>query len=228
MVVSTELAQARRWWILVVVSLATLMVALDATVINIALPRAQLTLHFSNANRQWLITAYALSFGSLLLLGGRLSDLWGRRTTLYLGLSGFALASALGGSAHSFTMLVVARAIQGLFGALLAPAALATLTTTFQEPGERARALPSTEQSPDRAPRSGSARWGAHRMGVVAVVSFHQPLLRHVCVTRRAALRALGQGRAASAPRRARDRARQRWALLRGLRARPRGDRELG
>jgi EmrB/QacA subfamily drug resistance transporter len=117
------------------------MVALDATVINIALPRAQLALHFSNANRQWAITAYALAFGSLLLLGGRLSDLWGRKTTLYLGLSGFALASALGGSAHSFAILVTARAIQGTFGALLAPAALATLTTTFQEPGERAKAF---------------------------------------------------------------------------------------
>jgi EmrB/QacA subfamily drug resistance transporter len=117
------------------------MVALDATVINIALPRAQVALHFSNANRQWAITAYALAFGSLLLLGGRLSDLWGRRTALYLGLAGFALASALGGSAHSFSMLVTARAIQGVFGALLAPAALATLTTTFQEPQERAKAF---------------------------------------------------------------------------------------
>ncbi len=131
----------RRWWTLTVVSVATLMVALDATVINIALPRAQIALHFSNADRQWPITAYALAFGSLLLLGGRLSDLWGRRTTLYLGLSGFALASALGGAASSFTMLVTARAIQGLFGALLAPAALATLTTTFQEPKERAQAF---------------------------------------------------------------------------------------
>ena len=107
---------ARRWWTLSVVSLATLMVALDATVINIALPRAQLDLHFSNANRQWAITAYALAFGSLLLLGGRLSDLWGRRTVLYLGLAGFALASALGGSAHSFSLLVTARAIQGVGG----------------------------------------------------------------------------------------------------------------
>jgi len=141
MTTSLEPSDARRWWTLVVVSVATLMVALDATVINIALPRAQLTLHFSNANRQWLITAYALSFGSLLLLGGRLSDLWGRRLTLYMGLGGFALASALGGSANSFTMLVAARAIQGLFGALLAPAALATLTTTFQEPHERAKAF---------------------------------------------------------------------------------------
>jgi EmrB/QacA subfamily drug resistance transporter len=117
------------------------MVALDATVINIALPHAQRDLHFSLANRQWLITAYALSFGSLLLLGGRLSDLWGRRTSLYVGLAGFALASALGGTAHSFSTLVAARAVQGVFGALLAPAALAALSTTFSNPRERAKAF---------------------------------------------------------------------------------------
>ncbi len=121
--------------------LAQLMVLLDATVINIALPRAEVTLHFSSGNRQWVITAYALAFGSLMLLGGRLSDLWGRRTTLYVGLGGFAVASALGGAATSFAMLVSARAVQGLFGALLAPAALATLSVTFREPRERAKAF---------------------------------------------------------------------------------------
>ena len=131
----------RRWWVLAVLTITQLMVALDATVINIALPRAQVALHFSTANRQWVITAYALAFGSLLLLGGRLSDLWGRRTTLVLGLVGFALASAVGGTADSFTVLVSARAVQGAFGALLAPAALATLTTTFTRPGERATAF---------------------------------------------------------------------------------------
>lgn len=134
-------ARDHRWWTLAVLSIAQLMVALDATVINIALPRAQLDLHFSSANRQWLITAYALAFGSLLLLGGRLSDLWGRRNALLVGLAGFAGASALGGAAHSFSMLVAARAVQGLFGALLAPAALAALTVTFAEPRERARAF---------------------------------------------------------------------------------------
>jgi EmrB/QacA subfamily drug resistance transporter len=117
------------------------MVLLDATVINIALPQAQRDLHFSTGNRQWVVTAYALAFGSLLLLGGRLSDLWGRRTALYVGLAGFALASAMGGAAHSFTMLIVARAVQGLFGALLAPAALAALSVTFHEPKERAKAF---------------------------------------------------------------------------------------
>jgi EmrB/QacA subfamily drug resistance transporter len=141
MTMTLEVKDTKRWWILVVLSIATLMVSLDATVINIALPRAQLDLHFSNANRQWLITAYALAFGSLLQLGGRLSDLWGRRNVLLIGLAGFALASVLGGSATSFTMLVTARAIQGLFGALLAPAVLATLSTTFQEPKERAEAF---------------------------------------------------------------------------------------
>lgn len=134
-------AHARRWWTLAVLSVASLMLALDATVINIALPRAQIDLGFSSANRQWLITAYALAFGSLLLLGGRLSDLWGRRVSLYVGLSGFAVASAAGGIAKSFAVLVSARAVQGVFGALLAPAALATLTTTFEGPRERARAF---------------------------------------------------------------------------------------
>jgi EmrB/QacA subfamily drug resistance transporter len=117
------------------------MVALDATVINIALPRAQVDLNFSSANRQWLITAYALAFGSLMFLGGRLSDLWGRRNALIVGLVGFALASAVGGAAQTFGVLVTARAVQGVFGALLAPAALAALTTTFREPKERAKAF---------------------------------------------------------------------------------------
>ena len=130
-----------RWWALATLSLIQLMVALDATVINIALPSAQVDLGFTAANRQWLITAYALSFGSLMFLGGRLSDLWGRRTSLVIGLVGFAGASALGGDAHSFATLVSARAVQGAFGALLAPAALATVTVIFREPRERARAF---------------------------------------------------------------------------------------
>lgn len=131
----------RRWWALGVLSITQLMVVLDSTVINIALPHAQRDLHFSPGSRQWLITAYALSFGSLLLVGGRLSDLWGRRTSLYVGLTGFALASALGGSAHSFATLVTARAVQGVFGAVLAPAALAAVSTTFGNPKERAKAF---------------------------------------------------------------------------------------
>src|SRR5699024_8597553 len=121
--------------------LAQLMVVLDTTVVNVALPSAQADLGFSDGDRQWVITAYALAFGSLLLLGGRLSDLIGRRRTLVTGLIGFAAASALGGAATSFGMLVGARALQGVFGALLAPAALAVLTTTFTVPRERARAF---------------------------------------------------------------------------------------
>jgi EmrB/QacA subfamily drug resistance transporter len=131
----------RRWWALGVLSITQLMVLLDATVINIALPHAQHELRFSLGSRQWVITAYALTFGSLLLIGGRLSDLWGRRTSLYVGLVGFALASALGGSARKFSTLVTARAIQGVFGAVLAPAALATISSTFGNPKERARAF---------------------------------------------------------------------------------------
>ncbi len=131
----------RPWWILGVISVAQLMVALDSTVINIALPRAQHDLGFSNESRPWVITAYALAFGSLLLLGGRLSDLWGQRNALIVGLCGFAVASAVGAQSSSFAMLVGSRALQGVFGALLAPATLAILTTTFREPNKRAKAF---------------------------------------------------------------------------------------
>jgi EmrB/QacA subfamily drug resistance transporter len=132
---------SRRWWILGVVGLAQLMVVLDATIVNIALPSAQRALAFSNADRQWVVTAYSLAFGGLLLLGGRLSDLVGRRRMLIIGLIGFAAASALGGAATGFTTLVIARGAQGAFGALLAPAALSTLTVTFTDPAERGRAF---------------------------------------------------------------------------------------
>ena len=134
-------SQRGRWWVLATLSLVQLMVAFDATVISIGLPSAQATLHFSAASRQWLITSYVLAFGSLMFLGGRLSDLWGRRSSLMVGLVGFAVASLLGGAARSFGELVSARAAQGVFGALLAPAALATLTVTFREPRERAQAF---------------------------------------------------------------------------------------
>jgi EmrB/QacA subfamily drug resistance transporter len=132
---------ARRWWILGVVGLAQLMVVLDATIVNIALPSAQRALAFSNADRQWVVTAYSLAFGGLLLLGGRLSDLVGRRRMLIIGLVGFASASAFGGAATGFAMLVIGRGAQGAFGAMLAPAALSTLTTTFSDPAERGKAF---------------------------------------------------------------------------------------
>lgn len=134
-------ASPRRWWILAVVAIAQLMVVLDATIVNIALPSAQTDLGFSDGNRQWIVTAYALAFASLLLLGGRIADLFGRKPAFLVGVVGFAAASALGGAANGFTMLVAARALQGVFGALLAPAALSLLNTTFTDARERARAF---------------------------------------------------------------------------------------
>ncbi len=132
---------ARRWLILGVIALAQLMVVLDVTIVNIALPSAQADLGFSDDARQWVVTAYALAFGSLLLLGGKISDLVGRKWTLTVGLIGFAGASAIGGAAPSFEALIAARALQGAFAALLAPAALSLLTTTFTDPGERGKAF---------------------------------------------------------------------------------------
>jgi EmrB/QacA subfamily drug resistance transporter len=131
----------RRWLILGVIAIAQLMVVLDVTIVNIALPSAQDDLGFSDDARQWIITAYALAFGSLLLLGGRLGDLFGRKWTFIGGLLGFAAASAVGGLAGSFAVLVGARAAQGVFGAVLAPSALALLSTTFAGSSERATAF---------------------------------------------------------------------------------------
>lgn len=131
----------RRWFVLATVALAQLMVVLDATIVNIALPSAQADLGFSDNDRQWVVTAYALAFGSLLLLGGRLSDIVGRRRMFLLGLVGFAVASGLGGAAQTFGQLVGARALQGVFAAMLAPAALSVLTTTFTTPKDRGRAF---------------------------------------------------------------------------------------
>jgi EmrB/QacA subfamily drug resistance transporter len=131
----------RRWLVLVVVAIAQLMVVLDATIVNIALPSAQRALGFPNSDRQWVVTAYALAFGSLLLVGGRLGDMFNRKWVFIIGLVGFALASAIGGAAGSFVILVSARALQGVFGALLAPSALGTLVSTFQDPRERGKAF---------------------------------------------------------------------------------------
>ncbi|MFJ9200019.1 MFS transporter [Streptomyces flaveolus] len=134
-------ADPRRWWGLVVIALAQLMVVLDATIVNIALPSAQRDLGMSDANRQWVITAYTLAFGGLLLLGGRIADLVGRKRTFVIGLIGFAAASALGGAAVSPAMLFGARALQGVFAAVLAPSALSLLTTTFTDSRERGKAF---------------------------------------------------------------------------------------
>ncbi|MEV0641012.1 MFS transporter [Streptomyces sp. NPDC050619] len=137
----SESAHANRWKALTFIALAQLMVVLDATIVNIALPSAQQDLGISDGNRQWVITAYALAFGGLLLFGGRIADLWGRKRTFVAGLIGFAAASALGGAATNEAMMLGARALQGAFGALLAPAALSLLAVMFTEPKERAKAF---------------------------------------------------------------------------------------
>src|SRR6201991_472418 len=139
--VSSDGADRRRWLILCVIGIAQLMVVLDLTVMNIALPSAQRALHFSTVDRQWVVTAYTLAFGSLLLLGGRLADLLGRKVTFLIGLLGFAGVSAIGGASVNFGMLITARACQGAFGALLVPSALSLLTTTFTEQKERGKAF---------------------------------------------------------------------------------------
>jgi EmrB/QacA subfamily drug resistance transporter len=130
-----------RGWILATLCLAQLMISLDVLIVNIALPSAQRSLGFGIGDRQWVVTAYTLAFGSLLLLGGRLSDLFGRKRMFVVGLVGFGVASAAGGAATSFVVLAIARAVQGAFAAVLAPAALSLLTTTFTDAKGRARAF---------------------------------------------------------------------------------------
>lgn len=130
-----------QWIALAFIALAQLMAALDATIVSIALPSAQRALGASDAERQWVITAYALAFGSLLLVGGRIADTIGRKRAFLIGLTGFALASAIGGTAGTFQVLIAGRALQGAFAALLAPTALSLLAVTFTEPRERAKAF---------------------------------------------------------------------------------------
>jgi EmrB/QacA subfamily drug resistance transporter len=134
-------AHAERWKALVFIALAQLIVVLDATIVNIALPSAQQELGISDGDRQWVVTAYALAFGGLVLFGGRVADLWGRKRAFVIGLIGFAAASALGGAATTGTTMFGARALQGAFGALLAPAALSLLAVMFTDAKERAKAF---------------------------------------------------------------------------------------
>ncbi|MEU8791131.1 MFS transporter [Streptomyces sp. NPDC048643] len=134
-------AHSNRWKALIFIALAQLMVVLDATIVNIALPSAQQDLGITDGNRQWVVTAYALAFGGLLLFGGRIADIWGRKRAFVVGLVGFALASALGGASQSGAMMFGARALQGVFGALLAPAALSLLAVMFTDAKERAKAF---------------------------------------------------------------------------------------
>jgi EmrB/QacA subfamily drug resistance transporter len=117
------------------------MIVLDITVVNIALPSAQRALHFSNNSREWVVTAYAFAFGSLLLAGGRIGDLFGRKRLFVASTIGFGAASAVGGAAQSFGMLVAARGLQGVFAALMAPAALSLVSTAFTDPRERGTAF---------------------------------------------------------------------------------------
>ncbi|WP_069164182.1 MFS transporter [Nocardia altamirensis] len=138
---ATRVASDRRWWALSVLSITQLVVVLDATIVAIALPYMQNDLGISDADKQWVLTAYTLIFGGLLLLGGRLADYLGRRRILLIGLIGFAVSSALAGLADTAALLFAGRALQGLFGALLAPAALSLVSLTFTETKERARAF---------------------------------------------------------------------------------------
>src|SRR6478609_8783104 len=131
----------RRWLALTIIAVAQLMIVLDATVVNIALPHAQADLGISQSDRQWVVTAYTLAFGGLLLLGGRIADFAGRKRVFIIGLVGFALASALGGFAQSAWMLFSARALQGAFAALMAPAALSLISVAFTDAKERATAF---------------------------------------------------------------------------------------
>src|SRR4029077_310470 len=130
----------RRWLVLGTIATAQLMVVLDLTIVNVALPSAQRALNFATTDRQWVVTAYSLAFGSLLLLGGKLADLLGRKVTFLAGLAGFAAASAVGGASVNFSMLVAARAGQGAFAAIMVPSALSLLATTFSDPKDRGKA----------------------------------------------------------------------------------------
>lgn len=137
----TDGLDPNRWRTLLVVAISQLMIVLDSSIVNIAIPSAKAELGITDANQQWVVTAYTLAFGSLLLLGGRIGDFMGRRRIFIIGLAGFAAASALGGVASTQELLFASRALQGVFGALLAPAALAIISVTFTVPSERAKAF---------------------------------------------------------------------------------------
>src|SRR2546430_478734 len=131
----------RRWFALAVIVAAQFMVVLDIAIVNVALPSIKTDLHFSQESLQWVITAYSIFFGGVLLLGGRLADLLGRRRLFVAGLALFTISSLLDGLAWSEGSLIAFRSLQGLGAALLSPAALSILTTTFREGRERNLAL---------------------------------------------------------------------------------------
>lgn len=140
-IAETSAPDPNRWRMLAVIAVAQLMIVLDGSIVNVALPHMQEALDISDANRQWVVTAYTLAFGGMLLLGGRVADYWGRKRTFLVGLLGFAGASALGGMAVSQSYMFAARGLQGLFAAMLAPAVLSLVTVAFTEPKERAKAF---------------------------------------------------------------------------------------
>ncbi|KQX05554.1 MFS transporter [Leifsonia sp. Root1293] len=138
---SSSSSTSRRWWVLVTLALTQLIVVLDGTIVNMALPQAQQELGLTDSERQWVVTGYALAFGALLLLGGRIADYWGRKRAYLVGMVGFGIASVIGGIAQNGTELILARGLQGVFAALMAPAALALLTMTFPSGRDRNRAF---------------------------------------------------------------------------------------
>ena len=137
----TAVAQQRRWIALILLCVAQFVVVLDASIVNVALPTIGSALHFSEGNLPWVVNAYVLTFGGFLLLGGRVADLLGRRRVFMGGLVLFAVASLLGGLSSTSGQLIAARAVQGLGAALLSPAALSIISTTFADGAERNKAL---------------------------------------------------------------------------------------
>src|SRR5258705_2973503 len=137
---SSSAPDPKRWLALAVLGVAYLMVVLDVSIVNVALPSIQKSLHFSSSSLEWVVSAYALTFGGFLLLGGRMADLLGRRRVFMAGLVVFALASLAGGLATNSGQLIAARAVQGLGAAILSPAALSIVTTTFRDGAERNKA----------------------------------------------------------------------------------------
>ena len=131
----------RRWWALALLCSAYFMVILDVSIVNVALPSIQADLHFKPGDLQWVLSAYALTFGGFLLLGGRAADILGRRRVFLVGVVVFTAASLVCGLSTSEGMLIAARAVQGLGAAILSPAALSIITTTFDEGAERNKAL---------------------------------------------------------------------------------------
>jgi MFS family permease len=156
---ATTAGDRRRGRALLVIATAQLMVVLDGTIVNVALPHIQRALGFSRSGLEWVVNAYAVTFGGLLLLGGRAGDILGRRRVFVFGLLLFSAASLLGGFATSQWWLLTARAVQGAGGAVIAPTALALITTNFPEGGERTR-LASTRRCPAAA-----ARWACYSAG---------------------------------------------------------------